>query len=68
VIRAVQDVVGRPFEVREAARRPGDPATLVADSSRARRELGWQPAFPKLHEMVETAWQWRSRHPTGYAS
>jgi UDP-glucose 4-epimerase len=68
VIGAVREVVGRPFEVREAARRPGDPATLVADSTRARRELGWQPAFPTLAEMVETAWQWRRRHPQGYAS
>jgi len=68
VVRAVQEVVGRAFEVRDAARRPGDPATLVADSSRARRELGWQPAFPELHQMVETAWQWRRRHPGGYAS
>jgi UDP-glucose 4-epimerase len=68
VIRVVQEVVGRSFEVRDAARRPGDPATLVADSSRARRELGWQPAFPELHQMVETAWQWRRRHPGGYAS
>ncbi len=68
VIRAVEEVVGRAFEVRDAARRPGDPATLVADSSRARRELGWQPAFPELQRMVETAWQWRRRHPGGYAS
>jgi UDP-glucose 4-epimerase len=67
VIRAVREVVGRDFEVRDAARRPGDPATLVADSSRARRELGWQPAFPELRQMVETAWQWRQRHPRGYA-
>jgi UDP-glucose 4-epimerase len=68
VIEAVRDVVGRPFEVRDAARRPGDPATLVADSTRARRQLGWQPAFPELRQMVETAWNWRQRHPQGYAS
>ena len=68
VVRAVQEVVGRPFAVRDAPQRPGDPATLVADSCRARRELGWQPQFPELHQMVETAWQWRRRHPAGYAS
>jgi UDP-glucose 4-epimerase len=68
VVRAVQEVVGRPLAVRDAPRRPGDPATLVADSSRARRELGWQPQFPELHQMVETAWQWRRRHPAGYTS
>jgi UDP-glucose 4-epimerase len=68
VIQAVREVVGGEFTVRDAPRRPGDPATLVADSTRARRELGWQPAFPQLREMVKTAWKWRSRHPHGYAS
>jgi UDP-glucose 4-epimerase len=68
VIRAVKEVTGRDFPVREAARRPGDPATLVADATRIREELGWQPAFPDLRHMVETAWQWRSNHPGGYAS
>jgi UDP-glucose 4-epimerase len=68
VIQAVREVVGRPFDVRNAARRPGDPAALVADSGRARRLLGWQPAFPELHQMVETAWKWRLRHPRGYES
>jgi UDP-glucose 4-epimerase len=39
---------------------------LVADASRIRRELGWQPALPDLRTMVKTAWQWRSQHPHGY--
>ncbi len=68
VIRAVQEVTGRSFAVRNAARRPGDPARLVADATRIRRELGWQPAVPSLHEMVETAWCWRFQHPKGYES
>jgi UDP-glucose 4-epimerase len=66
VIRAVKDVTGRDFTVREDARRAGDPARLVADSSRIRKELGWNPAFPDLRTMVETAWQWRANHPGGY--
>ena len=67
VIRAVQAVTGRDFPVRNAARRPGDPARLVADASRVRDELNWRPEFPDLRTMVETAWQWRSTHPGGYA-
>jgi len=66
VIETVAQVTGKKFEVRPAARRPGDPATLVADSTRARNILGWKPAFPELRLMVETAWQWRQRHPKGY--
>lgn len=66
VIETVQKVTGQPFAVVPAARRPGDPARLVADSSRARQELRWNPAFPGLADMVETAWRWRQRHPGGY--
>ena len=67
VIHAVQEVTGRAFAVRNAPRRPGDPARLVADAASVRRELSWSPAFPGLRTMVETAWQWRLKHPGGYA-
>ncbi len=66
VIRTVKEVTGRDFLVRNTARRPGDPARLVADAARIRHELGWQPAIPDLHHMVETAWKWRLNHPGGY--
>lgn len=68
VLRAVQEVTGRPFAVTHAARRPGDPARLVADASRIGRELGWKTNYPDLQTMVETAWKWRSAHPQGYPS
>jgi UDP-glucose 4-epimerase len=66
VIRAVQRVTGRDFPLRLAGRRPGDPARLVADATRAARELDWKPAHPTLEHMIETAWQWRMNHPKGY--
>ena len=51
-----------------AARRPGDPARLVASSEAIRQELGWKPRYPDLEAMVATAWAWRVRHPQGYAN
>jgi UDP-glucose 4-epimerase len=66
VVQAVRDVTGREFPVRNAERRPGDPAVLVADAARIREELGWRPTLPRLHDMVATAWQWRLRHPDGW--
>ncbi len=60
-------VTGRAIPVVEAARRPGDPARLVASSDKIRRELGWNPRYPELETMVETAWAWRMQHPKGYA-
>src|SRR5262249_44102290 len=67
VIRAVEEVSGLSVPVREAPRRPGDPPVLVADSSRARELLGWEPRSKDLRDIVETAWNWHRRHPRGYA-
>jgi len=66
VVRMVEQVSGRqvPFEM--AGRRPGDPAVLVASSALARKELGWEPRFTKIEEIVETAWQWHKNNPNGY--
>jgi UDP-glucose 4-epimerase len=47
-------------------RRPGDPARLVASSERLRRDLGWEPRYPELNGIVETAWNWHRTHPDGY--
>ena len=58
VIRAVERVVGRPVPHRLGARRPGDPAVLVAGSARA-MEAGWRPRFAALEEIVRTALAWR---------
>jgi UDP-glucose 4-epimerase len=66
VIDAVRTVTGRPIAAVEAERRPGDPPRLISDSSAARRALGWQPAHDDLHRLVDSAWQWRLRHPDGY--
>lgn len=55
VIDAVRRVTGRPIPVRLADRRPGDPAVLVADATRARQELGWVPAFPYLETLIRHA-------------
>jgi UDP-glucose 4-epimerase len=68
VIAAARRVTGHPIPVVEEPRRPGDPAVLVASSDKIRRELGWQPAFPELETIIQSAWLWRQRFPQGYAT
>lgn len=58
VIRATQDVVGRPLDIPVGPRRAGDPAVLVASSSKARDVLGWHPQRPGIRQIVEDAWAW----------
>jgi len=67
VIEAAGRVTGRPIAVREEARRPGDPARLVASSDRVKRVLGWTPDFTDLEAIVESAWRWHQAHPRGYS-
>lgn len=66
VINTVEKITGLPIRVEQSARRPGDPAMLVADPSAANRVLGWKPGYADLEAMVATAWEWRRRHPEGY--
>jgi UDP-glucose 4-epimerase len=67
VIETARRVTGREIPARDAPRRPGDPAELVAASDRIRRELGWQPEYPELERIIESAWRWHESHPDGYA-
>jgi UDP-glucose 4-epimerase len=39
---------------------------LVASAAKAIRELGWDPQFPKLEQIIQTAWEWHREHPGGY--
>ncbi len=66
VIETARAITGRSIPVEVGPRRPGDPAVLIAGSERIRRELGWQPKYPDLHEIVATAWRWHEAHPDGY--
>lgn len=58
IIEAARRVTGRAIEFALAPRRPGDPAALVADATRARSVLEWQPRFIDVQDIVETAWRW----------
>lgn len=58
VIATVEQVSGRPIHVVERPRRPGDPPVLVADSTKAQRDLGWRPHYTTLEAMVETCVQY----------
>lgn len=61
VIDVAREVTGQPIAVQHGPRRAGDPASLVADATRARTELGWKPQYPALSTLVAHAWAWEQR-------
>jgi UDP-glucose 4-epimerase len=61
VVEKVKKVTGRDFAVREVARREGDPPSLVADSSRIKKALGWKPKHDDLEYIIKTAWDWEQK-------
>ncbi len=66
VIEMAREVTGHPIPAVAGPRRPGDLPALVASSDRIRRELGWQPRYPDLRDIVQSAWDWHRVHPKGY--
>jgi UDP-glucose 4-epimerase len=61
VLRMVETVGGKPLVIREEARRPGDPAYLVARADRIRAELGWQPRYDDLAAIVTHSLAWEKK-------
>ncbi len=61
VIDAARRATGRNIAVEEVARRPGDPAVLVASSEKIQRELGWKPQFASLDQILADAWRWHQK-------
>lgn len=66
VVAVARKVTGVNIPIEVLPRRTGDPAVLVASSSRAGTELGWQLEFPELESTIESAWKWMKGHPSGY--
>lgn len=67
VVATARKVTGCEIRAEISPRRPGDPAVLVASASRAKAELGWEPRFPKLEPIIDSAWKWMRNHPDGYS-
>ena len=66
VIETARRVTGHPIPAGESPRRPGDAPRLVASSDKIRRELGWNPRYPDLADIIASAWDWHRAHPEGY--
>ncbi len=64
VVTAVEKITGQSVPYIMGPRRDGDPAQLVADSSKLRQTLGWQPKFDTLESIIESAWVFEKQNLT----
>lgn len=66
VIDTAKKVTGLRINTEICPRRAGDPSKLIADAAKARKVLGWNPQFPELEKIIESAWKWYQANPKGY--
>lgn len=66
IIAACEEVVGHAIPQELTARRPGDPPRLVADPTKLKSQLGWEPQYSDIKKTIATAWAWHKAHPNGY--
>ena len=65
---SAQEVIGREIPTELGPPRAGEPGVLVASPRKIKAELGWEPTYLSLREIIETAWKWHSTHPDGFGS
>lgn len=68
VVKTVKEVAGQEFAVTESDRRPGDPAVLVSDPSKIKKEFGWEPKHSDIKTIIRSAYVWHTKCPVGYES
>lgn len=57
IIEAAERISGKPISAEIAARRPGDPAKLIASSAKAQETLGWKARYSDIDTIISTTWK-----------
>ncbi|MEW6181593.1 MAG: UDP-glucose 4-epimerase GalE [Bacillota bacterium] len=68
VLNTATKITGKSIKYEIVPRRAGDPAILVASSKKIKQELGWDPEYKTLENIIGTAWKWHRSHPCGYTT
>ncbi len=66
ILSVSRKITGKEIPSVFKPRRLGDVSRLIAASHRMSRDLEWIPRFPKIEQIVESAWEWHRAHPDGY--
>ena len=60
IMRKIEEIGNMKVKFEMGGRREGDPATLIADSAKIKKELGWNQKHSDLETIIKTAWQWHT--------
>lgn len=66
IIEATEKVTNMAIPFKIGERRAGDPAKLIASSTKAKKVLGWNPTRTSIQKIIADAWNWHTTHPRGY--
>ena len=66
IIKSVEKVTGKKFQIKIKGRRHGDIPIAIADSGKARKEMKWKPELDEINTIISTAWKWHKNFPNGY--
>jgi UDP-glucose 4-epimerase len=66
IVDEAEKITGKSINRIFKNRREGDPAILITDNNKIRKELGWNPQYSDTETIIGSAWKWHSRHPEGY--
>lgn len=58
IIDISREITGKPIKQEIISRREGDPPILFANNTKAKTELGWEPKFTRIEDIISTAWNW----------
>lgn len=65
IIEIAREITGHKIPAVKSERRAGDPAVLIADSTKIQKELGWKPKHD-LKKIIKSAWEWHKNNPDGF--
>ncbi|WP_070000779.1 UDP-glucose 4-epimerase GalE [Cellulosilyticum sp. I15G10I2] len=66
IINAAREVTGHEIPLAIGEKRAGDPAVLIASSTKAKEVLNWSPHYTDVKTIISSAWNWHQSHPQGY--
>lgn len=61
VISKLEAIIGHSLNAKSSARRPGDPASIIANNNKIINTLKWQPKHNSLNEILTSALNWEKK-------